>query len=413
MIELTNIQEVAESQTLAINSRIKDLQNKKEHVFNFGFGESPFNPPIEVLKSLSENIHQNEYTASSGILKLRNAIVSFYQESDGLTINPEDVIITPGSKAAIYLVLLSVIKADVLIATPCWTSYEPQVRMTNHNPIRIVTNYEGRWRITQNAMIEALSRKKYKDTLMILNYPGNPDGLTYTRNELELIGLVARANNIIVISDEIYGLLTFNANHVPFASIYPDGTITTTSLSKWCGVGGWRLGMAILPKELEVKLKKSIAALGSEIFSCTTTPMQYAGIESYSWNKRIKYIQRQREILATIGMFCYKELDKCNVKVHPPEGGFYLFLDFMNYAGVLKAMAIETSNHLCDKILQETGVALLSGTAFGMQNDHLTARLAYVDFEDPIHNNSIDLNRDCPKVVRGINSLTTWLKSLK
>jgi aspartate aminotransferase len=138
---------------------------------------------------------------------------------------------------------------------------------------------------------------------MVFNYPGNPDGLTYTESELTALTTVFRKYNILVISDEIYGLLNHQGNHVSLARFYPEGTIITTGLSKWCGAGGWRLGVALLPTTIEEKLKKTMIGIASETYSCASTPVQYAAIDAYQIGPDVEaYLAHQRRILNRVGI---------------------------------------------------------------------------------------------------------------
>ena len=140
-------------------------------------------------------------------------------------------------------------KASILIPSPAWVSYEPQAALLGHSVIRILTNTEKRWRVTHEDLDEAASRAPQDaQRILILNTPGNPDGLIYLPNELEELATVMRKWDILVIADEIYALLTHDYSSGEFKSLaafYPEGTCITTGLSKWSGAGGWRLGNVI------------------------------------------------------------------------------------------------------------------------------------------------------------------------
>ena len=164
--------------------------------------------------------------------------------------------------------------------------------------------------------------------LLILNYPGNPTGVSYSSSELEIIANICRENNTIILSDEIYGRLHHTNNHQSIAKYFPEGTIITSGLSKWCGAGGWRLGTMVIPKNLQL-IQDSIAAVSSETFSCVSSPIQYAAITAFNNDKTIdNYLFHSRRILSAIGNYCSKILSDARIKVHPPDGGFYLFVDF-------------------------------------------------------------------------------------
>ena len=405
---------VATSKTLGLNNLSKFLEKKGRTIYKFGFGQSPFDPPINVIRSLQDNALRTDYTGVQGDLLLRQHIARFHKKANGLITNPEDILVAPGSKILLYTILLSHQDADVLVAAPSWVTYRPQTKLCNHHLINIPTTFENRWRITPETLESALSKKKKSDTILIINYPGNPDGLSYSKSEIEALTVVARKYKVLVISDEIYALLQFEKNHYSFANAYPERTITTTGLSKWCGAGGWRLGVALLSENLSAKFKQSICGIGSEVYSCATSPVQSAATEAYrSFDQMQIYLAKQIEILKAIGTYCFEMLRKNDIKLYPTEGGFYLFPDFSNYQSQLKAKGIQTSEALCHQLLNELGIAMLPGTAFGMEPAKLVTRLAFVDFKDPLHKlNDIDLRKICPKIITGMEKLEHWIQQL-
>jgi aspartate aminotransferase len=216
-----------------------------------------------------------------------------------------------------------------------------------------------------------------------------------------------------VISDEIYGLLDYRHNHLSFANFYPDKTITTTGLSKWCGAGGWRFGAAFLYENIEAEFKQALIGIGSETYSCAPTPVQMAAKVAYSNFDRIRdYLKRQTDILKEIGTYCAERLSLSGIRVHQPEGGFYIFPDFALLTERLHTKGIFTSVELCQHLLKDTGVALLPASAFGFEHNHLSVRLAFVDFENPLAKSNFDLKTDCPNVVEGIDKICAWVANL-
>ena len=404
---------IEESQTLLINNQSKDLESLQKKIFKFGFGQSPFFPPVQVIEALKANAHRKEYGSVQGDPELRQLISDFYFQVNGFKVAASNIMIAPGSKILIYSILLSFKKADVFIPAPAWVSYAPQAKLAGHNIIPIETSFAKRWRVTPKAMDNAYVNKKHEVSIMILNYPGNPDGLTYSKAEVMHIAEKARELDILVISDEIYSLLTHNQEHHSFANFYPEKTITTTGLSKWCGAGGWRLGVALLYEGIEDEFKQALIGIASETYSCAATPVQMAAKVAYAnVEEAQEFARRECEILEEVGNYCYHELVQADIKLYPPEGGFYLLPDFSNYTEKLGKLGIHTSNELCKRILSETGVALLPGSAFGMEENLLTVRLSYVDFEDPLQKKDFDFKRDCPKIIDGIQALKHWLSLL-
>ncbi|WP_372973716.1 pyridoxal phosphate-dependent aminotransferase [Muriicola sp.] len=404
---------VEQSQTLFINTQTQKMVDQNREVFRFGFGQSPFMPPQDVQSALGNATVHKEYSSVQGDPELREHIARFHFQHNGLRTRAEDVLVAPGSKILIFSLLMAVEKADVLIPAPAWVSYGPQAQLAGHHVITLPTSWEKRWRITADALQKAVTSKKCPDSILILNYPGNPDGLTYSREELMELAHVARTHGMMVISDEIYGLLDHKNTHLSFAAFYPERTITTTGLSKWCGAGGWRLGAALLSEGLEPELKEALLGIGSETYSCAPVPVQMAAKVAYQDYATIKsYIHWQTRILKAIGHYCCEKLVNAGIKVHPPEGGFYLFLDFSEFQDQLKKRGIATSTAMCSALLDEKGVVLLPSQAFGFEPSFPGARLAYVDFDEPPSDLPFDMKAHAPKISGGIRALVDWVRDL-
>ncbi|MEJ1222230.1 pyridoxal phosphate-dependent aminotransferase [Sediminicola sp. 1XM1-17] len=405
---------VEESQTLLINTQAKAMESQNKEVIKFGFGQSPFLPPNHVINALKEAAHRKEYSSVQGDLELRKLMSNFHMAHNGLKVDPDNILVAPGSKILLYTIMLAFEQADVLMPVPSWVSYAPQANLAGHHLIKLNTTYEERWRITPKIMEEAIKGKHHKDTIMLLNYPGNPDGLTYSQSELEAIAQVAKKHNILVISDEIYGLLSFDGPHASFANYYPERTITTTGLSKWCGAGGWRLGAAFLYDGIEKEFKQALIGIGSETYSCAPSPVQMAAKEAYAdYNGISEYVSYQTKILQKIGMFCATTLNAAGILVTPPQGGFYIFLDFTMFKDTLSQKGITTSNELCAQLLKETGVMILPSSAFGFNTDHLGARLAFVDFDEPVPQEEFSLKKHGTRVIKGIELIVEWIESYR
>jgi aspartate aminotransferase len=192
-------------------------------------------------------------------------------------------------------------------------------------------------------------------------------------------------------------------------AFYPN-TITTTGLSKWCGAGGWRLGVALLGNEVSPELRRSMIGIASETYSSSSAPIQSAAKVAYAdFAKRKPYLTYQTTILKAVASYCYDELTATNLMLYPAEGGFYLFLDFTNYKENFTLSGIQNSNDLCERLHQETGVALLPGTAFRMTNNALVTRMAFVDFDEPHEGSSFSLDIHAVKIKAGIEALQQWL----
>jgi aspartate aminotransferase len=217
---------------------------------------------------------------------------------------------------------------------------------------------------------------------------------------------------LIIVSDEIYSNLTFSNKYKSISNFYPEGTIVSSGLSKWCGAGGWRLGYFAIPNELS-ELKNSLKILNSESFTSVSAPIQYAAIEAYTGNY-LTYLEKVKKILFYVGMYVYDNLKSNAINILKPEGGFYLFPEFVN-------AKFSSSSEMCKNILEKTGVALLPGSDFGMDSKIMIARLSYTDFDGEIFLKNTsgsknldtgDIKKYAPNIVEGTSKLKEWSNAL-
>jgi aspartate aminotransferase len=257
--------------------------------------------------------------------------------------------------------------------------------------------------------------RKNPDTplILLLNYPNNPSGQTFNLIELKALAETMQKHSVIVIADEIYSLLNYKGKQPSIAEYYPQGTIITSGLSKWCGAGGWRLGFAYIPPQLGKKFFKGVIGVASETYSCASSPIQIAATQAYQDKTLAKdFLSKQTQMLAQINDYCVTRLQQANVRVHPCMGGFYIFPDYSAFKQKLAKRNINTSNQLTAALMDEIGVALLPGSAFGMPEDSLTTRLAFVDFDgSQILDESLDQFK-FDSVKNGIERLCDWLGKL-
>lgn len=417
-----NVRGLSQSATLYINEKSNELLEQGKIVYKFGLGQSPFPVPQSVVEELKINAHQKNYLPSKGLTELREAVANYHCRQDKICYSPEDVLIGPGSKELMFL-LQYVYYGDILIPTPSWVSYSPQAHIIGRQVHWLRTSKVNNWLFTAEELDEQCNNDYLKPRIVILNYPSNPVGATYTKDQLKKIADVARKHKLILLSDEIYGELHHKGKHISIAKYYNEGTIISSGLSKWCGAGGWRLGTFTFPDSLRW-LQDTIAVMASETFTSTSSPIQYAAVRAFKGGDDIEnYLWRARWILSKLGSTIAKELQDSNIDCPNPEGGFYLFLDFSKFENKFRNKNINDSTTLCARLLEETGVAILPGEAFGMKPEKLTARLAYVDFDGVAameaalkadNKNQIDnifLQNYCSKILKGIRLITDWVNN--
>lgn len=406
------------SATLAMNERTRALVAEGRPVYRLGFGQSPFPVPPRVVEALRHHAAAKEYDPTRGLPALREAVAAWHRHR-GVAGTADDVMIGPGSKELIFLVQLAM-GAELLLPAPSWVSYAPQAGILGLPVSWIPTSMAERWRLTPEALEAACAARASRAQLLILNFPSNPTGVTLRNAELAALAAVAREHGLVILSDEIYGELDHAGAHVSMACHYPEGTIVTGGLSKWCGAGGWRLGTAHFPSELRYLLE-AVANLASETFSAASAPVQRAAVVAFGGGIDIeRHIERSRLVLAALGQAVTRQLQAGGVTVAAPDGGFYVFPDFGRHRDILAGRGITTGAQLGERLLQETGVALLPGEEFGRPSGELSARLSYVDFdgEAALHALARDgdtivtdafLTTQCGRVLEGVARLVEWL----
>lgn len=397
------------SSTLAINETSRKLEEQGQKIFKFGFGQSPFKVPVDVVEELKNNAHQNQYLPMQGLSKLRDAVAKYTSVKKNFNYKSENVIIGPGSKELMFLLHI-IFDGEIILPAPSWVSYAPQA-ILGRNKVKILqTKAENNWFPTAKEIEELILKEKNKNYLLFINSPNNPSGQIC--ENLEEIAEVANKYNLIILSDEIYSELSFEKNYKSISNYCPEKTIVSTGLSKWCGAGGWRLGYFIVPNSLN-KLKDMINVLASETFSAVSAPIQFAAIKAYE-NDHSDYINKSRNILKAVGNYVYENLKSNKVLINKPQGGFYLMPEFLN-------KKFNSSAEMCDDILNKAGVALLPGSDFGFEQNRMLARLSFTDFdgkkfmekiEDEIIIDDILINELAPKIVEGVDKLKKWSESI-
>ncbi len=394
------------SPTLWINERVQALRQAGETVYHFGFGQSPFPVPSRVVAALQQHAHRKEYLPVKGLQPLREEVASFLSRTRQIDVDAEQILIGPGSKELIYLTQ-SCLEGTAYLPSPSWVSYEPQAHYSRHL-VRWLP--DAGWKLQVDTINEQTTDRGY----MIFNYPANPTGVSFQEEELAELAVAFRKKNLVVIADEIYGMLHYDGRSSSLAQHYEEGTIITSGLSKWAGAGGWRLGIAAFPKALS-DLQHEVTVMASETFSCVATPIQLAAIEAYRESAEInEYLQQVRAILGRIATYVHETLERNEISCVAPQGGFYLFPDFGHYR---ERLEVSTSMEFCTLLLEQCNIAMLPGAAFGRPEHELSTRMAFVDFDGAAalaNTASIGeedwLRRCAPNVVEGMERLIAFLK---
>ena len=401
------------SSTLAINELSLKLQEDGKTIYKFGLGQSPFPIPDIIVKELQYHAHQKNYLDVSGLLELREVVAKYHSKKNKYPYTADNIIIGPGSKELIFQTQL-IMDGDLLLPSPSWVSYEPQANIINKKIHWLNTTAKTNWHLSPQTLDELCEKLQIETKLLILNSPNNPSGTIH--GDLKTLAKVSKKHDVIIIADEIYAELDFTGEYKSLTHYYPEGTIISSGLSKWCGAGGWRLGTFIFPNELD-HIRQTLRSVVSETFTAVSAPIQYAAIKAYTEDYS-NYLDHSRKILNCIATYVYNELTESGLDCQKPQGGFYMLCDFSDVITI--SNEISNSFSLTKKILKDTGFAMLPGSDFGINENHLITRIAFVDFDGKqaldlainlSHLSEEFLKKACPNIVNGINELKDWISN--
>ena len=365
------LQEVPASGTIAISNLVSQMKAEGVDIVSFSMGEPDFTTPENIIDACCDSLHAGftHYTPSTGIPELREAVAEMENRVDGVPCKASNVLITP-TKQAIFMIALAYIDPgdEVILMDPTWVSYEACIRLAGGVPVYVSSKYEDEF-VVDPAMIEAAVTPRTK--MIILNTPSNPTGTVMPREVLKQIADIAIANDIMVLSDEIYEAIIYEGKHTSIAS-FPgmfDRTLLVSGLSKTYAMTGWRLGWAVASEENI----KAINKLQSHSISCCVSFVQKAAVEAIRGPQDAKNAMvaefRKRRDLALDLISEIPQLE-CNV----PKGAFYVFPKY--------SMDMSSAK-LAEVLLKEGHVAVTPGIAFGPGAEGFF-RVSYATSEDQI-----------------------------
>lgn len=366
-MELSKLaRELKPSATLAITAKAKEMKSQGIDVIGFGAGEPDFDTPENIKEFAKRSIDNGftKYTAASGIDELKNAIISRIKEDYNVEYEKKEIFVGSGAKHVLYnlfQVLLD-LNDEVIIPAPYWVSYPEQVRIAGGKPVILTTEQSNGFKVKPSEIQNIITDKT---KILVLNYPSNPTGVTFTKEELVEIADLAEKNDLIIISDEIYDKTLYSeTKHTSFVQIndsIKNRTILVNGVSKTYSMTGWRIGYA-------AGNKKVLAAMNNLAGQSTSNPTsiaQKASVEAFSGpqdkvNEMVVEFKKRRD-------FICKELNNINgISCLIPDGAFYVFPDISYYFGKeYKNGKIENSVDFSAFLLNEAKVAVVPGIEFG------------------------------------------------
>lgn len=376
------------SPTLAINEKVNALWAAGEEVYHLGFGESRFPVHPALAAALAANAHRTAYLPAQGLPALRQAVAAFYGRHFGLDAAADRVLIGPGSKPLIYA-LIQALDGDLILPTPSWVSYRPHALMAGKRVFWAPASPADGYELDLEALettVRAARAAGGDPRLLVLNSPSNPTGRMLPPGLVAEIAEFCRRQGLFIIADEIYALTAHG--HLPHRSLacdYPEGTAVLGGLSKHLSLGGWRLGVAVLPSDHAAKgLLDAARTVAAEVWSSPSAPVQHAAVLAYSGDPGIEdYIQTCTHLHALRTQHLWQGLVGLGIACPRPDGAFYVFANFDRWRPALAARGIMDSVGLANHLLDAYHLATLPGSAFGAPASDLSLRLSssYLDME--------------------------------
>lgn len=360
---------LAASLTLEITAKANEMKKKGIDVVSFGAGEPDFNTPDYIKEAAIKAINDNHtrYTATSGIIELKKAIVKKFKEDNGLEYSENQILISTGAKQSLANVFSAILNEgdEVLINIPYWVTYPELVKLNGGVPVFIETKKENSFKFTLKELEENCTEKT---KAILINSPNNPTGSVYTEEELRVIAEFAREKDLIIISDEIYEKLIYDGKkHISIASLSEDAfnrTIVINGVSKTYAMTGWRIGYSAAP----IEINKLMTNIQSHTTSNANAIAQYAALAALEGND--DEIKAMVEEFARRKNYMIESINNIDLlETLHPNGAFYVMVDVSKLFGKkCDGKVIKGSIDFAKAILEKEKVAVIPGIAFGNDN---------------------------------------------
>jgi aspartate aminotransferase len=375
------VQQMEESATIKMAQMARDLKAKGHDVISLSLGEPDFDTPDHIKEAAKKALDQGytKYTPVPGLIELRTAIVNKFKRDNNLDFDINQIVVSNGAKQSIANVCLSLLDEgdEVIILAPYWVSYSAIVKLSGGVPIILKSGIEQDYKVSA-ADVEAAITDKTK--ILLFSSPCNPTGSVYTHDELEAIAnVIAKHDDIFIISDEIYEYINFGDKHVSIGAFpnVKDQTITVNGFSKGFAMTGWRLGYIGAP----LWVAKACGKIQGQFTSGATAFGQMAAAHALdsdmgpSMEMKAAFLKRRDMVIELLGQIP-------GVKVNKPQGAFYIFPDVSSFFGKSDgSFTVNNADDFCEYILNTAYVAVVTGSAFGAEN---CFRLSYAASEDQL-----------------------------
>jgi len=388
---------ISPSETLKVSAKAKELAREGASIIALSAGEPDFKTPAHICNAAIEAITDgfHGYTMNTGMPELREAISKKLQRDNRISIPADQIVLSNGAKQSVGFSILATINPgdEVLIPAPYWVSYPEMVKLAGGIPVIEKTLFSNNYKLTPEQLEDALTKNT---RAIILNSPSNPTGACYTRAELkDLATVLTEYPDLLIFSDEIYEYIVFDHEHVSILNAAPhlkDRTILINGFSKGFAMTGWRLGYMAGPKPIA----DAVAKIQSQETSAPSTISQKAGLAAC--NGTMKPVEEMRNAFKKRRDYLVGALRAIDgIECFTPSGAFYVFPDIHQFLGksTPEGDKIITSTDLSLYLLEQHGVAVVPGDAFGEPNG---IRLSYAASMD-------DLKEAILRIKDGLSSL--------
>ncbi len=340
------------SSTLRIDSKAKEMKKAGEDVVLFTAGEPDFPTPDEIKDAAKAAIDANftKYTKSTGIVELRERICKKLKDENGLEYSPDEIVVSNGGKQALFNIFGSIINPDdeIIVLTPAWVSYAPQVRLWKGKEVFVHTFPEDGYLPKVEDLEKALTPRT---KAILINSPNNPTGVVYGEETISMIAGFAKEHDLYVVADEVYEKLAYDLPHISIASLdgMKERTLMINGFSKSHSMTGWRVGYSVAP----LGISKEIAKIQSHMTSNINSIAQKAALMALDvdTSAMVREFRARRDLVVN-------SLGDAGFKFFKPSGAFYVMIDVREF------LHRRTTEELCMDLMENAGVAMIPGDGF-------------------------------------------------
>jgi aspartate/methionine/tyrosine aminotransferase len=387
---------IQESKTVALSGTLARMRREGKDVISLGAGEPDFDTPDPIKEAAIQSIRDGftKYTPADGMFDLKQAVCSWLVSEYGADYGPDQIVITCGAKHAVFQAICAVCNPgdEVLLPAPYWVSYPEQIALAGANARILETRMDSGLKISSAQIKENLTPKT---RLLILNSPSNPSGAVYDKSELEEIAALAVENDFYVLADEIYDKIVYDDAEFTSLTQFPalqDRLLLVNGVSKSFAMTGWRIGFLAAPQAIASAVKRFQGHTTSNPASIS----QMAALQAYRGEKSFQ--SRMLQAFTERRNVVYERLNQmAGVMCPKPQGAFYAFPDVSHYYSMVTPDQdpIRSGMDLCNFLLMHHGVAIVPGSAFGMENH---VRLSFATSMET-------LNKALDRIEQGLKSL--------